>query len=369
MATRERVLVGRRLALRHLLAPAQLKQTLAVGKPPSLRNSALAGLQAALVIGIALPLVLASPWAHLVGFAALGALPALFGRFHPPAERGHIVAQCGLWQTVAVGSMAAVVRLGAGQSALLVVLAVACGCFYFVASTLRPGPPGALIFIFAAGAGMVPAPTWRAVFEHAGATAIVSALSWLVCIATERWRQRATPEKTFPIEATQAFPRRLRASARVAFGAGLAASLAHAIGAAHPAWAAMGTVAVMQGVHLQVNMNRALQRMLGTVVGAGIVWLILSSEPSAWTVIASVAVFQFLTEVVIGYNYALGQVLVTPMALRMSYLAAPPGTAGASMAGERILDTVIGATLGLVLAVIASNVEDRVHLVHRRHGS
>jgi len=216
---------------------------------------------------------------------------------------------------------------------------------------------------------MVPAPTWRAVFEHAGATAIVSALSWLVCIATERWRQRATPEKTFPIEATQAFPRRLRASARVAFGAGLAASLAHAIGAAHPAWAAMGTVAVMQGVHLQVNMNRALQRMLGTVVGAGIVWLILSSEPSAWTVIASVAVFQFLTEVVIGYNYALGQVLVTPMALLMSYLAAPPGTAGASMAGERILDTVIGATLGLVLAVIASNVEDRVHLVHRRHGS
>src|SRR5690606_41098065 len=48
-----------------------------------------------------------SPRPHLIGFAALGALPALFGRFHPPEERGRIVALCGLWQTIAVGSMSA----------------------------------------------------------------------------------------------------------------------------------------------------------------------------------------------------------------------------------------------------------------------
>lgn len=358
--------VSRRAAFRYLLAPSQLKQSLALADPPSLSNSALAGLQAALVIVVALPLVRLSPWPHLAGFAALGALPALFGRFHLPAERGHIVAQCGLWQTAAVLSMAVAVRLGAGPFTLLVALAIACGVFYFVASTIRPGPPGALIFIFAAGAGMVPAPTWRAVFERAGATAIASVLSWLVCVATERWRQRATPERTFPSEPLHALPQRLFSSARVAFGAGLAVFLAHAYNAAHPAWAAMGTVAVMQGAHLHVSMNRALQRMLGTVVGGGLVWIILSYEPGAWTVIAGVAVCQFLTEVVIGYNYGLGHIIITPMALLMSYLAAPAGTADRTMAGERILDTVIGAMLGLVLAVLTSSVDDRLYLERRR---
>lgn len=358
--------VSRRSAFRHLFAPAQLKQTLVLAEQPSLQNSLLAGLQAAAVILIAIPLVRISPWPHLVGFAALGALPALFGRFHLPAERGHVVAKCGVWQTLAVLGMGAVVRVGAGPYAQLVVLALACGLFYFVVSTMRPGPPGALIFIFGAGAAMAPTPTWGTVFAQAGATAMASVVSWLVCLATERWRQRASASKTFPMEPLHPISHRLSASARVTVGAGLAVFLVHALGAKRPEWAAMGAVAVMQGVHLHVNLSRALQRMIGTFIGAGIVWLILSQEPGAWVVIASIALFQVLTEVVIGYNYALGQIVITPMALLMSYLAAPPGTADASMAGERVLDTVIGASLGLLLALIASNVDDRVYLVNRR---
>ena len=38
-------------------------------------------------------------------------------------------------------------------------------------------------------------------------------------------------------------------------------------------------------------------------------------------IVAFVAFFQYVTEVIIGYNYALGQVTVTPMALLMTYLA------------------------------------------------
>jgi uncharacterized membrane protein YccC len=83
--------------------------------------------------------------------------------------------------------------------------------------------------------------------------------------------------------------------------------------------------------------------------------------------VAAIVLFQFLTEVVIGFNYALGQITVTPMALLMTYLAAP--AAGSNMPVERVFDTILGAALGIVAAVVFSSVDDRVHLhEHRSKG-
>lgn len=69
------------------------------------------------------------------------------------------------------------------------------------------------------------------------------------------------------------------------------------------------------------------------------------------------------TEVVIGANYGLAQILVTPMALLMTYLASPH-TADIGMVPERVLDTLIGALIGMVFAVLCSTLEDRTHLAH-----
>ncbi|HTN63645.1 MAG TPA: hypothetical protein VL147_19175 [Devosia sp.] len=84
---------------RHLLRPHLLRDSLALARQPSMRNSALAGLQSALAAAIALPLIHLSPWPHLIGFAALGTLVALFGRFAPERRRSSIVLLCALLQT------------------------------------------------------------------------------------------------------------------------------------------------------------------------------------------------------------------------------------------------------------------------------
>ena len=252
---------------------------------------------------------------------------------------------------------------GAPLTAQLMLLALACGFFFFIATRGHFGPPGALIFVFAAGAAMGPVESWRGVTERATATAIVAALAWAICAATESFRQFATPEAPFPAEPARPLGHHLIAAARMTLGSAIAAFAAHAVGAAHPAWAAMGTVAVMQGAHLHISMSRAMQRTAGTVIGACGVWLILAQAPSVWTVIVVLSVLQFATEVIIGANYALGQILVTPMALLMSYLAAG-GAASAGMAPERIVDTMLGATIGVVLAVMSSTLDDRVYLAH-----
>lgn len=78
---------SRRDVARHLLHPEQFRDSIALSRQPSIRNATLAGVQAGITAAIALPLFLLSPWSHLIGFASLGALVALFGRFAPARSR------------------------------------------------------------------------------------------------------------------------------------------------------------------------------------------------------------------------------------------------------------------------------------------
>ncbi|RAI00492.1 FUSC family protein [Acuticoccus sediminis] len=355
-------LPARRLdAARHLLQPRHLRGSFALQRQPSMRNAMLAGAQAAVTVAIALPLAYLSPWPHLIGYASLGALVALFGRFSPERRRNGIVFICAVCQTLAVLVMSTAVWAGLPETGQLVLLALSCGVFFFVAVTAQVGPPGALIFVFAVGASMHDVGSFQVVLERTAAVAVVATLAWAICAATEALRHHPTAERPLPVDPVPPVADRFVAALRISAGAGLAVFACHAIGAPHPAWAAMGAHAVMQGAHLHINMHRALQRMTGTVLGALIAWAVLSQAPSLWVVVAALVLLQFLTEVIIGSNYGLGQILVTPMALLMTHLAAPH-IAGAEMAPERVLDTVLGASIGMVVAVLLSSLEDRHRL-------
>ncbi|MCC2595731.1 FUSC family protein [Pusillimonas sp. MFBS29] len=192
--------------------------------------------------------------------------------------------------------------MGASRPVMVLVLALSAGLYTLAVSAWRlGGGPGAVIFVFAAGAVLGPVDSLATVGERTIATA----------------------------------------------------------------WAAIGATAVMQGAHLHLTMNRSLQRMAGTVLGACIVWAILAQNPSFWAIAIAVVFFQYITEVVIGFNYALGQVAITPMALLMTHLAAP--VAHSNMPVERVIDTIVGAAIGIIFAVIFSTVDDHAYLA-RRHG-
>lgn len=357
----------RRDAARHLLHPAQLRDSMTVAPQASLRNSILAGLQAAVVAAIALPLAHLSPWPHLIGFAALGALVALFGRFAPAGRRSRVLWQCGLLQVLAVLLISTAAWLGASIGVQLLLMAVSCGAFVFVSLVGKFGPPGPLIFAFAAGASITPDLTLGQVVERSVATAVVAALAWAICAVTERRRLTPTAERPLPEEPSRPLKHRLIVAGRSALGAGAAILVSLALDGQHPAWAAMGALAVLQGPRLHIVMSRALQRMGGTVVGALLAWLLLMQDPSIWVLIGVLAALQLATEVVIGANYAFGQILVTPMALLMTSLGAGQ-TLGAEMAPQRVVETFVGVTVGVILAVIFSTLDDRRHLAERRRG-
>ncbi len=357
---------ARRLdALWLLLRFAQLKESFTLSVQPSLRLHFLAGLQAAATALISLPLFQLSPWAHLLGFAALGAPVALFGRFAARGRRPPLVLQCALLQTGAVFLMSAASWLIEPAVARLVVLAVLSGLLFFISISARLGLPGPLIFVLAASASMGTVTSWQMIIEQGSATGIVAGLAVLICWLTEIVRDQVDDEISFQAP-LQSLRHRLLVAARVVAGAAAAVLLAWALSATHPGWAAVGLVAVMQGSQLHINMNRAIQRTIGTACGALIAWPILAQHPSVWIMILILAFFMFVTEVIIGWNYALGQLSVTPMALIMSQLPAPNAITIA-VVPERIVDTLLGAGVAIAIVVLCSTLNDRMQLANHRN--
>lgn len=358
----------RRDMVRHLLHPQQVRESLRLGQQASWRNSTLVGGQAALTVLLALPLIYVSPWPHLIGYGALGALVALFGRFERKGARLPKLIWCALLQIACVVLMSLVVAFEAPMAVQLGLLALSCGGLLVVCARARFGAPGPLIFIFAVGASLGHPTRFDQVVERGLAVAVVAALALIICALSEPLRQLPTEERPLPEEVVPHWRKLALAALRAILGAGLAIWVSLKLGGQHPAWAAMGMMAVVMGPRLNLVMNRAIQRTLGTVVGAALAWLLLVQSPPVMVVIVVLAVLQLLTEVLIGMNYGLGQVMVTPMALLMTWLGAGRSL-GAEIAPERIMETCIGALIGLLIAIILSSLEDRRHLARHRAGS
>jgi hypothetical protein len=264
---------------------------------------------------------------------------------------------------VLIPSLATLV--GAGPTTMLGVMALVAGAATMVVSHWVLGGPGAVIIVFATGAALVPAPDGLTVAARTLAALAGGAVACATCRATDWLRKDALPHLALPPPVAPPLRLELLVALRITVAAGLSAWVAYLAGMPHPAWAAIGAVAVMQGAHLHITMNRALQRMAGTVVGAVVAWLILAQNPGFGTVLACIVLFQFVTEIVIGFNYALGQIAVTPSALLMTHLAAP-AAAVAGMPVERVMDTILGAALGIGFAVLFSTLDDRRQLAQLR---
>jgi len=350
-------------ATRHLLRPQQLRESMAISAPPSMRIALIAAFQVALAVLIALTVTYLSPRPDLVGFPALGALAALFGRFHSLPDRRRIVFMAGTLLVLGVFIPSLVSWLGASRTVMVLMLALVAGGSTIAASAWRLGGPGAVIIVFAAGAALGQAESLQVLVERTLGTAFGAVVAWIVCAVTDHWRDQSAAG--FADANVPPFRNQVIAGLRIAVGAAVAALIAHAAGWQHPSWAAIGATAVMQGTHLHIAMNRALQRMAGTVLGSLLAWAVLAYDPSFWALMAAIVVFQFVTEIIIGFNYAFVQVTVTPMALLMTHLASP---SSADMPVERVLETVLGAVIGILIAVLLSSIDDRVYLLKRGRG-
>ncbi|MFE0673110.1 FUSC family protein [Streptomyces sp. NPDC058867] len=140
---------------------------------------------------------------------------------------------------------------------------------------------------------------------------------------------------------------------RTALGCALAGYASLALGIGRPYWALV-TAAALYQANLTLTWSRSVQRVVGNLAG---VLFFAALAPLAHLGPAALVLcclaLNFGAEALIGRNYWLGSVCVTPMALLITEFTGfqEPGT----LITERVVDTLVGALVGFAAALVVTD--------------
>ncbi|WP_404381322.1 FUSC family protein [Knoellia locipacati] len=342
-----------RLAGRRRTGPTARPPTLDFGVRDLLRlnpvppGSHRIALRAGISVAVPLLTVVAlgrTPWAV---YAAFGAFTSLYGRNHVHLPRAvmQATAAVGLVTCVALGALLAA---GSAGPWVLVLAAVGVAGLGSVASTVLDWhPSGPLFLIFALGTVSATDAAWSdvpvAIFVSAASAAFALAVGSIGAVVAR------TPSRPRPRLASPRSPDPLRYMLAVA----VAGAVATAAGLGHPWWAMVAAAAPLSVRGRSHQALRAGHRIAGTLLGllTSIPLLLLELDPVPLVLV--VVVLQVVTELLVGRNYGLALLFITPMALLMGQL----GTAHSSP--DLLLDRGVETLIGAAAAVLLLAVENR----------
>lgn len=140
---------------------------------------------------------------------------------------------------------------------------------------------------------------------------------------------------------------------RTALGCALAGYVSLALGVGRPYWALV-TAASLYQVNVTLTWSRGVQRVVGNLVGVLVFAAVAPLAHLSQTVLVLCCLaLNFGAEALIGRNYWLGSICVTPMALLITEFARvqQPG----ELITDRVVDTLVGALVGFVAAIAVTN--------------
>ncbi|MFC7221480.1 FUSC family protein [Streptomyces polyrhachis] len=140
---------------------------------------------------------------------------------------------------------------------------------------------------------------------------------------------------------------------RMTLGTALAGTAAVALHLGHGYWAAISAAAVLHSVNVRTTSVRSLQRALGTIAGLALTLAVLSLHPGATALALVIVLLEFLLELSVVRNYALGVVFVTSLALLLTDLGEP--VAPGRLIEDRALGSLLGITTGLACALLVTH--------------
>jgi len=114
---------------------------------------------------------------------------------------------------------------------------------------------------------------------------------------------------------------------------------------------------LQSGHNRRLTNIKALHRVLGTLLGVLIFEAIMLVKPSGLLLVMIIAILQFATEVVVGRNYGLALLFITPLALTNS-TASATGNINITIQG-RMSDMLFGAIIAMLVFWIGEWLKQR----------
>lgn len=114
----------------------------------------------------------------------------------------------------------------------------------------------------------------------------------------------------------------------------------------NPYWIPASAAAVMQGASLYHIRQRTVYRILGTFVGLGLCWALLSIAHTKLLICLFIILLQFIVEMLIVRHYALAVIFITPMAILLTEAGSPLMNTPDQLISLRFWEICIGSILG-----------------------
>ena len=284
-------------------------------------------------------------------YASFGSLASLYGRFHYYGDRLRMQLGAGLVfiSVMVVGTLLAV--FDAQITVRIMMVALIATVVTAIAIGFRWHPGGATFAVFASGAVATMPATWSNVAQVlivASSTVLWS----LALTATLGFLRTRSIVKVFrPLEKAN-FRGEWSVPVKVGIGALLAGLIGHTFDNDHWYWATVAASVVLAGTATTHRITRGLQRFTGTTLGVLVAALLLWLELPIVALLVVVVVLQGVAELLIGRNYGVAMLAVTPLALLMISLANP--IAPSILVVDRVFETFIGSLVGTLIALISA---------------
>ncbi len=298
-------------------------------------------------VSVLVPLLVLAAVGHLEWsiYATFGAFAALYGRERVAPARTWLQLWLAAGLTACVGLGVLVGSLPERRWVAVVVAALVAAVASVASDAQGWHPPGPLFPVFAFGATS----SIESQASDVGVAVLVAGCSGLLAVAlgslghVHRTRSAPRPRPARPPDLAAVARRHV---ARTAGAALVAGGIATGLGIGHPYWAVVGAVVPLSARALLPQLVRGVQRLIGTALGLLVAAVLLALDPRGLVLVVVVVLLQGVAELLIGRNYALALVAVTPLALLVGHLAAP-SPAGPLLA-DRAVETVVGVAVGVL---------------------
>lgn len=122
----------------------------------------------------------------------------------------------------------------------------------------------------------------------------------------------------------------------------------HLLKLQNPYWIPISCLAVMQGATLYTIWQRGFHRILGTFIGLGLAWLVLSINRTPLSICLTIIVLQFIVEMLVTRHYALTVLFITPMTILLAEANGSMIQNPDQLIYVRFWDISIGSVIGIV---------------------
>jgi uncharacterized membrane protein YccC len=129
---------------------------------------------------------------------------------------------------------------------------------------------------------------------------------------------------------------------------GISLALAQTLHLQKAYWVPVSCLAVIQGASLRAIWTRQLQRIAGTALGLLLFLAIAGIELPPWGIACALTALTFVIETLVVRHYGLAVVFITPLTILLAEAARLGQGAPQGIMQARLVDTIIGAVVGLV---------------------